>query len=199
MDGLLQLMTGFGLATGAGGRASIVALALGVFHHTEYFELGNDYLWLASIPVMCVLGVVALAEIWIDSHPDLKDLAHYPTYLSSFIVGFIALSASTGTVDSNLLMLGGSGILGGITSTGVRYVRNEITNLIEDSTASFNDVIGDGRATSSRSWIENTGTIGLTATAFVAPYIAGAACLILFFGGLFWMLKRRKDPTLDPT
>jgi hypothetical protein len=197
MDGLVQLMTGFGLATGAGGRASLVALGLGVFHHTEYFELGNDYLWLASIPVMFVLGVVAIAEIWIDSHPDLKDFAHYPTYLSSFIVGFIALSASTGTVDSNLLILGGSGVLGGVTSTGVRYVRNEITTFIEDSTEAFNGALGDGKTTSGRSWIENGGTVGLTAVAIVAPYIAGAVCILLFVGGLYWMAKRRKDPVLD--
>ena len=32
MDGLLPLITGFGLAAGAGGRASLVALLLGICH-----------------------------------------------------------------------------------------------------------------------------------------------------------------------
>ena len=50
MDGLLPLITGFGLA-GAGGRASLVALLLGIVHYTPHL-IGARFHWLASIPML---------------------------------------------------------------------------------------------------------------------------------------------------
>ena len=188
---VMGLMTGFGLSASAGGRASLVALMLGLFHYTPYFELSSSYAWLASIPVMCVLGVIALTEMYIDAHPDLKDFAHYPTYLSSFIVGFIALSASTGDVDPSLLMLVGSGLLGGGTSSVVRYMRNSVTQYIDDTAEAVDGVLGDGTANKKRSWTENAGTVALGSTAIFLPVlILGAMALLLMV--FFWLRRRNK-------
>lgn len=191
---LLQLITGFGLASAAGGRASLVALLLGLFHYTDYFELSPSYVWLASIPVMCALGVVAVAEIWIDSHPDLKEFAHYPTYLSSFIVGFIALSASTGDVDQNLLLLAGSGILGGLTSSASRYARNQITTFIDHISGGIDASLHDGAVNSTRSWGENAATVGIGISAILMP-ILGLICIMAIAGFFLWKKNNSTEPS----
>ena len=93
-------------------------MGLGLFHYTEYFELSDPYLWIASPPVLAVVGVLALVEILADLSPDLSELADLAGYLPSAIAGFIALSAVTGVVDDSLLRLAVSGVLGGVTRDG---------------------------------------------------------------------------------
>jgi hypothetical protein len=188
---LMTMMTGFGLATAAGGRAFLIALLLGIFHHTPYFELNSSFVWLASPPVMCVLGVVAFAEMYIDAHPELKEWAHYPSYMSSFIVGFIALSANTGSVDPNLLELVASGILGGATSSAFRYVRNTVTGHVDDTAEAVESVLGDNFVNKKRSWLENLGTIAFGASSILFPalVIIGVLGIIGFF-----FLYKKKNP-----
>ena len=101
----MSYIVGFGLAAGAGGRASLVVLGLGLFHYTGYFELSDPYLWIASPPVLAVVGVLALVEILADMSPDFSELADLAGYLPAAIAGFIALSAVTGQVDDSLLRL----------------------------------------------------------------------------------------------
>jgi hypothetical protein len=196
MDGLLPLITGFGLAAGAGGRASLVALLLGVCHYTPYFELAPSFEWLASIPVLFILGVIGLTEMWVDAHPDLKEFAHYPTYLSAFMVGFIALAASTGDVDSNILSLAGSGILGGFTGTAARYARNEVTEFIDNTTGALGDVLGDGTLNTKRSMMENVATVSLVGATIILPILGIIAVVLLLVGGIAWARSSRKDPIL---
>ena len=196
MDGLLPLITGFGLAAGAGGRASLVALLLGVCHYTPYFELAPTFTWLASIPVLCILGVFGITEMWVDAHPDLKEFAHYPTYLSAFMVGFIALAASTGDVDSNLLSLAGSGILGGITGTATRYARNQVTEFIDNTAGALGDVLGDGGLNAKRSMIENVGTAGIVGATVALPILGLGIAICLGIGGFLWVRNVSKDPIL---
>lgn len=196
MDGLLPLITGFGLAAGAGGRASLVALLLGLSHYTPYFDLAPSFAWLASIPVLFILGVIGLTEMWVDAHPDLKEFAHYPTYLSAFMVGFIALAASTGDVDSNLLSLAGSGILGGVTGTVARYARNEVTEFIDNTTSAMGDIIGDGALNTKRSMIENVATVGVVGATITLPIIGVIAFVLLVVGAFFWARSSSKDPVL---
>ena len=196
MDGLLPLITGFGLAAGAGGRASLVALLLGIVHYTPYFELAPSFHWLASIPVLFILGVIGLTEMLVDSHPDLKEFAHYPTYLSAFMVGFIALAASTGDVDSNILSLAGSGILGGVTGTVARYARNEVTELIDNTTGALGDVFGDGAINTKRSMIENVATVSIVGTTITVPVLGLLTAIALLMGCFVWAKNSRKDPVL---
>lgn len=196
MDGLLPLITGFGLAAGAGGRASLVALLLGLSHYTPYFDLAPSFAWLASIPVLFILGVIGLTEMWVDAHPDFKEFAHYPTYLSAFMVGFIALAASTGDVDSNLLSLAGSGILGGVTGTVARYARNEVTEFIDNTTSAMGDVIGDGALNTKRSMIENVATVSVVGATITLPILGVIAFVVLVVCALFWARSSSKDPVL---
>jgi len=195
---LMGLMTGFGLASGAGGRASLVALLLGVFHHTEYFELATQFDWLASPPVMGVLAVIALLEIWVDAHPDMSGLSEIPTYFTSFIVGFIALSASTGSVDSNLLELVGSGVFGGGTALGIRYVRSEVSSFVNIMGEGIDGTVGEGTTNKARSWMENGITVGIATTSVLIPFVAiGAVVLFVIIGLLFVMSKKTANPAIE--
>jgi len=123
MGQLMSWMTGFGLAAGAGGKAFIPLLVLGAFHYTPYFELSERFAWIASPAVMITLGVMALAEILVDSVPELGQYADEVAYLPKIAAGFLAFAAATGTVDENLGKLAVSGILGGGTAAGVHWLR----------------------------------------------------------------------------
>ena len=123
---LLSYMTAFGLASGAGSRAALVLFLLGCFHHTEYFELAANYEWIDSLPVLFVTGFLSLIEFLADLFPNVSELNDMIQYFPGLIAGFLSFAAVTGSVDSNLLHLVASGILGGTVSTGVRYIRNAV-------------------------------------------------------------------------
>jgi hypothetical protein len=130
--GILSYMTAFGLAAGAGSRACMVILALGVFHYTPYFELSESYAWVASIPVMFVVAFLALLDILADAFPDISELNDVAQYLPGLVAGFLCFAAMTGSVDNNLLHLVISGVLGGGVATGARFVRNELSEVSRD-------------------------------------------------------------------
>jgi len=72
---VMSPIIGFGLAAGAGSRAALVVLSLGLFHYTGYFDLIDPYLWIASPPVLAVVVVLALVEILADLSPDISELS----------------------------------------------------------------------------------------------------------------------------
>lgn len=164
---ILSYLTGLGLAAGAGGRAALVVLGLGLFHHTGYFELADPYLWIAAPPVLAALTVVAVAEIAVDLSPDLSELTDLAGYLPSFMAGFIALSAATGQVDESLLRLSASGLLGGVTGAGMRWVRNRFASVIRATSDSTVDEIHKAKSAG-----ESTVTGGVVTLSFVWPVLA---------------------------
>ena len=126
MGSLMSIMSGFGLAGGAGAKAFIPLLLIGGFHYTPYFELGGQFAWIASPQVMVVLGVLVVLEILVDSVPELGEYSDIVSYLPKIVAGFIAFAAATGSIDENLGQLAVSGALGGGTAAGVHWVRNQI-------------------------------------------------------------------------
>ncbi len=111
----MTYMAAFGIAAGAGAKAFIPILALGAFSYTPYFELSSRFEWIADPMVMAVLGVLVIAEIVVDAHPDLGRFSDVISYLPKVVAGFIAFAAVTGRLDDNLVQLGTSG------SAGWRY------------------------------------------------------------------------------
>jgi hypothetical protein len=126
MESLMSYMTAFGLAGGAGSKAFIPVLLLGGFHYTEYFELSERWQWIASPPVMIVLGVLVLVEIIVDSHQDLGQFSDVVGYLPKLVVGFVAFAAATGEVDQSLVQLSASGLLGSATAGTVHWLRTKV-------------------------------------------------------------------------
>jgi len=182
--GIMSYIVGFGLAAGAGLRALLVVLGLGLFHYTEYFELSDPYLWIASPPVLAVVAVLALVEILADLSPDFSELADLAGYLPAAFAGFIALSAATGQVDDSLLRLALSGVLGGAAGVGVRWARNRVSETFRDAS----DVTFDG-VHKTRSVGETAVTAGIVGTSFVFPFLAiGILVGAVVFG--MWTSKK---------
>jgi hypothetical protein len=167
MPSIMSLLTGFGLASGAGAKAFIPVLLLGGFHYTPYFELSERWLWIASPPVMVVLGVMVLVELWVDAHPDMGRWSDLAGYLPKLVAGSIAFAAATGSVDESLTELGASGLLGAATAGSVHWLRNRIRRPIRDYVEDIHEGVGK---------IASLGEAGVATavagTAVVAPVVS---------------------------
>lgn len=139
---MMTYLAGFGLATGAGAKAFIPVLLLGLLHHTSYFELSQRFEWIADPAVLIVLGVLVVLEIVVDAHPDLGEYADTVAYLPKFVAGFIGFASMVGTVDSSLLSLAGSGLLGGSTAAGVHWLRNKVRRPFRETAESVHEGLG---------------------------------------------------------
>lgn len=167
MNSIMTMMTAFGLAGGAGGKAFIPLLVLGGFHYTPYFELSGSFAWIADPVVMIVLGVLVVAEILVDSVPEFGQYADTIAYLPKIVAGFIAFAAATGTMDGDVLQLSASGVLGGGTAGAVHWVRNQVRRPFRDVAESAHE---------SAAKVASLGEAGVSAvisgSAVVAPPVA---------------------------
>jgi hypothetical protein len=187
----MQYLTAFGLASGAGGKAAIPLLALGIFHYTPYFELSDRFAWIASPVVMALLALLMIAEIVADAHPELGRFSDVVAYLPKLAAGFLAFAAVTGTVDDNLNQLLLSGALGGVTAGGAAWLRNRIRRPIRDHAEDLHEGVGK---------IASLGESGLVASlssAFILVPLAGAVVLALSAGG-GWYFSRSLDGRRKP-
>ena len=48
MTNVLEYLTAFGVAGGAGAKAFVPVFLLGLLHHTKYFELSAAFRWMAE-------------------------------------------------------------------------------------------------------------------------------------------------------
>jgi len=173
METLMTYMAAFGLAAGAGAKAFIPVLALGLFSFTPYFELSARYAWIADPIVMVVLAVLVVAEILVDAHPELGRFSDLVAYLPKVVAGFIAFAAVTGRLDQDLAQLGASGVLGGGTAAGVHWVRNQVRRPFRDLAEDLHGSVGK---------LASLGEAGASATlagsALMAPPLS-----VLLLGG----------------
>lgn len=189
MENIVSYLTAFGLATGAGTKATIPVIALGLFHHTPYFDLSPRWSWIASPPVLAVLIVMLLVELYADSHPELGSWTDTVGYLPAIVSGFIAFAASTGKVDSNLAQLAASGLLGGGTAAVTRFVRNLVRRPFRDHVESAHHSAGTAATAGEAAFAG-----AVSAASFLAPLAAAvlAAVAIVAAGALAMMARGGK-------
>lgn len=183
MSDVMSILTAFGLAGGAGAKAAVPLLALGLFHHSPWFELGEPFLWLASPPVLVVLGVLVLVEVLADAHPDIGPLSDLASYLPKAVAGFLAAAAVMGNLDENLTQLYLSGALGAVTASGTHWLRNRIRRPIRQLAEDIHPIVGK-----SFSWGETGASAMICAVAVLAP-VLGVVVLAAALGG-GWGVKR---------
>ena len=164
METLMTYMAAFGIAAGAGAKAFIPILALGVFSYTPYFELADRFAWIADPMVMVVLAVLVIVEIVVDAHPDLGRFSDVIAYLPKVVAGFLAFAAVTGRLDNELVQLGTSGVLGGGTAAGVHWLRNQVRQPFRDLAEDAHESVGKLASVS-----EAGASATLSGTALVAP------------------------------
>ena len=184
METLMSYMAAFGLATGAGAKAFIPILALGAFHYTPYFELTGRFTWIADPLVMGILGVLVVIEIVVDSHPDLGRFSDFVSYFPKIVAGFIGFAAVTGQLDSDLVQLGASGVLGAGTAAGVHWLRNKVRQPFRDFAEDTHESAGKVA-----SLTEAGASASLAGTAVVVPPVSMALALVMV-GGSAVVAKR---------
>lgn len=186
---VLSLLTAFGLAAGAGGRAAFPLLALAYAAEEGYYTPSPAYAWIVSEPVVGILSMLAAVEIMADLHPELSEWADLAGYLPSFVVGAIAFGAATGDVDANVLQLAASGVLGGGTAAASRFLRNQTASVFRDVGASVDD-----RVHTARSWAETGVTATAMAVVFTHPVAAlglvGVLGALIGGGAAYWAHRR---------
>lgn len=179
MENIVSYLTAFGLATGAGTKATIPVIALGLFHHTPYFELSPQWAWIGSPPVLAVLIAMLLVELYADSHPELGSWADSIGYLPAVVSGFIAFAAATGSVDSSLLQLTASGLLGSGTAVTVRAIRNIVRKPFRDHVESTHDGVGKAATAGEAAFAG-----AVSAASFVAPVAGGVLAVVAIVSAL---------------
>ena len=174
---LMTIFAASGLSVAAGQRAMLAAFALGAVHHTEYFELSSRFLWLASTPVLVVLGVLALIELLADWFPEVSELTEVAAVAPRVVVGFLSAAAMAGTVDDSLTALAGSGVLG----VGAALTTHSAMQRFRRATRDIDDTAD--HAASAATTLTAT---GLTASAFVAPALVVPVLIgaVLVFGAV---------------
>ncbi len=170
MESLMTYMAAFGIAAGAGAKAFIPILALGAFSYTSYFELSQRFLWIADPLVMAVLAVLVIVEIAVDAHPELGRFSDLVSYLPKVVAGFLAFAAVTGRLDSDLVQLGTSGVLGGGTAAAVHWLRNQVRKPYRDLAEDAHEGAGKLASVS-----EAGASATLASTALVAPPLSALA------------------------
>jgi len=191
MPTLMSYLTAFGLAGGAGAKAFIPVLALGALHYTEYFTLSERFAWIASPPVMVVLGILVVVEILVDASPELGEYADVVAYFPKAVTGFVAFAAATGTLDQSLVELGASGLLGSGTATAAHWLRNRARKPLREYAEDLHEGIGK---------TASLGEAGVSAVvaggAVVAPLLAVVLLAVLAVMAFFVarMLDRRRTP-----
>lgn len=179
MESILPYLTAFGLATGAGTRASIPVIALGLFHYTPWFELSPRWEWIASPPVLIVLGVLLVIELYADSHPEFGEMVDSIGYLPALVAGFIAFAAATGTVDSSLLHLAASGLLGSGTAVVVHGIRNKMRAPLRQGVEDVHDHAGALTTAA-----ETGAAAAISAASFIVPAAGAVAAVLAIFSAL---------------
>jgi len=186
--GILSYMTAFGLAAGAGSRACMVILALGVFHYTPYFELSASYAWVAEVPVMFVVGFITLLDLLADLNPEVSELNDIAQYLPGLVAGFLCFAAMTGSVDNSLLHLVISGVLGGGVATGARFVRNGLSDMSRE----ISEGLGLSAPHYLRSGAESMGTALIIPAAIIAP-VVGLVLVVVGLGLVIFFKQRYEE------
>jgi hypothetical protein len=129
---MLEILSGFGLASAAGLNAYIPLLTMGIMHRTGTITLAPGYDVIGSWPVLITVGILLIVEIVVDKIPGAD---HVNDVIQTFVrptVGALMFSASAGSlsyVPAWLPVVGGLVMAGGVhtAKAAVRPVVNLTT------------------------------------------------------------------------
>ena len=171
------LMAAITLSAASGLRVFLPALGLGLATRLGWIDVGEDFAWLASDPVLLILGLAALLETgsyyipWVD---NLLDIVATPAAMAGGTVIVSALLPEMNDVAqwSTALALGGGSA--GIVQGSTVLVRGAST---ASSGGLANPLVSTG---------ETAGSIVLIILALVVPILVGLLVLI----ALAWLVVK---------
>jgi hypothetical protein len=180
MNGLLSLLSAFGLSTAAGLNAYLPLLVVGLLgRYTNLIHLNEPFGALTNPIVLLVIAVLALLDFIGDKVPAVDHGLHAAGLIVAPIAGavlFMAANSATGSVNPVL-----AAICGVLVAGATHSLRASARPLATVTTAGVaNPVI---------SFFEDVTALVLSVMAIVVPVLA--FLLVLLFAVLMVMLFRR--------
>jgi uncharacterized protein DUF4126 len=129
-----QVLTGIGLAAAAGLRAFLPALVVGVMGRLGWMPLRPEFAWLASTPILVVLGVAVVVELLGDKVPLLDHALDVAGAVLKPAAGTLVLAA--GMTHLGLLPSAVTGLLLGGTVAGAVHLTKSGLRLASTGTTS---------------------------------------------------------------
>ncbi len=190
---LSAIMAGITLSAAAGLRVFLPILALGIAVRMGWLEVGEQFAWLASEPVLIIVGIAAMLEAgayYIPLVDNLLDILATPAAIGGGTVIVASLLPEMNDLAQwgTALTLGGGSA--GIVQTGSVLARGLST---ASSGGLANPLVSTG---------ETAGSLFAIAMALLIPIVFGIIVIIALVALLVWMvrwLRRRKAPTPDTT
>lgn len=190
MDSLSTLFAGAGLAGATGHRAFLPAFLLGLWHRIcagdpqPAFALSQKFQWLGDTKVLAILGALTFLEFLAERNPDAPEIVNLALKAPKAVGGFICAAAAAGTVDPNMALLIGSGVLGTATSLGVDHVRAGIKEAVQEPLSDATN----GASDKAMGWAESAWSGFLSVMAWVLPILAAAGLVVVV---VIWLGRKR--------
>ncbi|TVQ36919.1 MAG: DUF4126 domain-containing protein [Wenzhouxiangella sp.] len=192
LTALSAIMAGITLSAAAGLRVFLPILALGISVRMGWLEVGEQFAWLASEPVLLIVGIAALLEAgayYVPLVDNLLDILATPAAIGGGTVIVASLLPEMNGLAqwSSALALGGG-------SAGIVQGATVVTRGL--STAS-----SGGLANPLVSTGETAGSLFAILMALLVPILFGILVIIALFAILVWLArffrKQRNPPDPD--
>ena len=181
LDTLFSVCLGLGLAAACGFRVFVPLLATSLAAHTGHLTLAGSFEWIGSKPALIAFGVATLLEVlayyvpWID---NLLDLVAGP----AAVVAGIVITASVVTDVDPLLRWSLAVIAGGGAAAVVQTATSVARHLSSWTTMGVgNHLLSTGEA---------AGSLVLSATSLIAPFVAAVVVAVLGLAVLAVLIRR---------
>ena len=172
MNGLLSILSAFGLSTAAGLNAYIPLLTIGLLaRYTDLIRLNDPYDVVAHPVFLLVVAVLALLDLIGDKIPAVDHALHLAGLVISPAAGaivFLAANSSTGAVDPVLAAVCG------ILAAGATHLGRSAVRPVATATTG-------GVANPIVSAVEDVTSLLVSLLAIVAPLLAAIALFLLAF------------------
>jgi hypothetical protein len=181
MTALINMLGAFGLSSAAGLNAYIPLLIVGLLGRYDYVPIEASFEFLTSVPVLAILGVLALLDFVADKIPAVDHLTHVAGLFVHPISGAVVF-ASQSHLLSNLhpvlALIAGSLVAGGFHATRatIRPAATTTTGGVGNPVLSF---------------IEDVMSLLMTLVAIFLPLLA-AILFVLLLVLLFRALRSRR-------
>lgn len=190
--GVLESLTGLGLATSAGLNAYIPLLAIGLLaRYTDLITLPSNWAWMENGWTLAIVAVLLAIEFVADKVPVVD---HVNDVIQTFVrptAGGLAFGAASSSQTVTVTDPGSFFsshqwvpiVVGGVISLGVHGMKAATRPVVNATTVGFGAPIV--------STIEDVISVALSLVAIVLPVVV-LLFLLLLFVGFGWLLRRRK-------